>query len=57
MRARFAAATVAALLLPAAAAQAAGDPIKPLGDIPTIPAAGLVPLKVLEGRGGGGRRK
>jgi Rrf2 family protein len=29
------------------------SPIKPLGAIPTLPAAGLVPLKILEGRGGG----
>jgi hypothetical protein len=33
MRARLAAATLAALLLPAAAAQAAGDPIMPLGEV------------------------
>src|SRR5215218_6614382 len=33
MRARLAAATFAALLLPAAAAQAAGDPIMPLGEV------------------------
>ncbi len=33
MRARLAAATLAALLLPAAAVQAAGDPIMPLGEV------------------------